>query len=133
MELNFERGDEIGREDRQLPAGYYKKILLPLSRSKRANLFIPVRSMQYLAVVEKNEIIFVDGQRPRLIELAWGAFHHDENAQLGSPVSYTVTYYTENGREAMQRLQSEFLKALELMERRDTTEDDAVVTPLKRD
>ena len=130
MDLSFERGDEIGRETRQLPAEHYKKILLLFSRSKSEYLFIPIRSMQYLAVIDREEIIFVDGQGPRLIEVAWRDFHSGEREDLRAPVTYTCIYYEEKGREAMRRLQGEYFKALELLEERQPGTDGATVTHL---
>lgn len=128
MDLSFERGDEIGRETRQLPAEHYKKILLLFSRGQGENLFIPIRNMQYLAVIDREEIVFVDGQGPRRIELAWRKFHPGEREDLRTPVTYTCIYYEGKGREAMRRLQSEFLKALELVEERQPGTDGATVT-----
>ena len=131
MELSFERGSEIGREVRQLPAEHYRKILLLFSRSRSRNLFVPIRSMQYLAIVDQEEIVFVDGQGPRVIELAWRDFHPGERADLREPVSYTCVYYEEKGRMAMGRLQGEFLKALEILENRQPKPPGATVTELE--
>ncbi|MGD8672196.1 MAG: hypothetical protein PVF07_06375 [Thiogranum sp.] len=134
MQLSFERGREIDRERRTLPAEHYRKILLLLSRSRSDNnLFVPIRSMQYLAVVDREEIVFVDGQGPRFIELAWCDFHPGERADLREPVSYTCVYYDEKGRAAMARLQGEFFKALEILENRQPRPDGASVTPLERE
>jgi len=118
MQLTFERGEELGREIRQLPADHYRKILLLFSRCRSNNLFVPIRSMQYLAIVDPEEIVFVDGQGPRSIELAWRDFHPGERADLRAPVSYTCIYYEEKGRAAMGRLQGEFFRALDLLEQR---------------
>ena len=134
MQLSFERGREIDRERRTLPASHYRKILLLLSRSRSDNnLFVPIRSMQYLAIVDREEIVFVDGQGPRFIELAWCDFHPGERADLREPVSYTCVYYDEKGRAAMARLQGEFFKALEILENRQPRPDGASVTPLERE
>jgi hypothetical protein len=125
MELNFERGGEIERESRQLPAGHYRKILLLFSRSRKSYLFVPIRTMQYLAIVDREEIVFVDGQGPRVIELAWRDFQPGEREDLRRPVSYTCIYYEEKGIAAMGRLQGEFLKALDLLEDRQPRSADA--------
>lgn len=131
MQLTFERGREIGREVRQLPAEHYRKILLLFSRSAGSTLFVPIRSMQYLAIVDPEEVVFVDGQGPRTIELSWRDFHPGEREDLRAPVSYTCIYYEEKGRAGMGRLQGEFLKALDLLEhRRPRAEGSATVTPL---
>jgi hypothetical protein len=131
MKLSFECGDEISRDVRQMPASYYKKILLLFSRSQSDNLFIPIRSMQYLAVITDGEIVFVDGQGPRRIELAWRNFRH-ETEVLDDPVSYDCVIFEEKGASVLPRLQGEFLKALELAEAREPKPDSATVTPLGR-
>lgn len=133
MDLSFDCGEEIDREARQLPVEHYKKILLLFSRSKSENLFIPIRGMQYLAIIDKEEIAFVDGLGRRCIELVWRDFHHGEREDLGSPVGYTCVYYEEKGRKAMARLQGEFLKALELMQERQPKGGSATVTTISRD
>ena len=132
MELNFTRADEIGREQRTIPADLYNKIHLLFTRANGEHLFVPIRSMQYLAVVDKEEIVFVDGQGPRAIEISWQNFRASERENLRDPVSYTCIFYDEKGREIMNRLQSELLKALQLMEARLPKSDGATVTPLGR-
>lgn len=133
MDLSFTRGDEIGREQRVVSAELYNKIRLLFSRTSGECLFVPIRSMQYLAVVDKEEIVFVDGQGPRAIEISWQNFRASERGNLRDPVSYTAVFYSEKGRETMTRLQGEILKALQLMEERQPKSDGASVTPLARD
>jgi len=132
MDLNFTRKDEIGREQRTIPADLYNKIHLLFARLSGEHLFVPIRSMQYLAVVDKEEIVFVDGQGPRAIEISWRDFRVGEREDLRAPVAYTCIYYDEKGREIMNRLQSEFLKALQLLENRQPKADGATVTPIER-
>jgi hypothetical protein len=132
MHLSFERGQEIGREGRQLPAEHYNKIRLLYARAGGKPLFVPLRDMQYLAIVDSEEIVFVDGQGPRVIELAWRDFHPGEREDLRAPVSYTCIYYEEKAHAAMARLQSEFLKALELLEGRQIRPGGASVTRLDK-
>ena len=132
MQLNFTRGDEIAREQRAIPAELYNKIRLLYSRVAGQSLFVPIRSMQYLAVIDDEEIIFVDGQRPRAIEISWQDFHSGQRGDLRDPVNYTCIHYHEKGPEIMGRLQSEFLKALQLIEARQPKSESASVTPLER-
>ncbi len=113
MQLNFVRGEEIGRDQSRLPVAHYRKLLSLYSREKGPALFIPVRSMQYLGIFDRTEIVFVDGQCPRVIELAWRDFHQDEKGGLSAPVQYTCIYYTPAGKEIFGRLQGEFTKAVD--------------------
>jgi len=134
MQLSFERGDEIAREARQLPAGHYNKIRLLYSRNDGRPLFVPLRGMQYLAIVDREEVVFVDGQGPRAIEVSWQEFRPNEREDLRDPVNYTCIYYHDKGVPAMSRLQGEFLKALGLLEaRQPKTAGQATVTRIDRD
>ncbi len=133
MKVSFARGKELVREERRLPAKLYNRIRLLFNRTDVDNLFIPIRSMQYLAVVDNEEIVFVDGQGPRNIELSWQGFRVSDRDDLVSPIAYQCVYYTEGSRRIMNRLQAEFFKALELLERRSPgSEGQATVTPIRR-
>lgn len=134
MQLSFERGDEIAREPRQLPAAHYNKIRLLYSRNGGKPLFVPLRGMQYLAIVDEEEIVFVDGQGPRVIEISWQQFRAGERTDLRDPVDYTCIFYSETGRQVMPRLQGEFLKGLGLLEQRQPRRTGgATVTRIERD
>jgi len=129
MNVTFECGDEISSDVRQLPSRYYRKILLLLSHSGSENLFVPIRNMQYLAVITRDEVVFVDGQNKRCIESAWRNFRHDSEV-LDDPVSYDCVVFEKKGADVLTRLQGEFLKALELVESRQPKPKGATVTPL---
>jgi hypothetical protein len=134
MQLSFERGNDIAREARQLPAGHYNKIRLLYSRNDGRPLFVPMRGMQYLAIVDSEEVVFIDGQGPRVIEVSWQDFRASEREDLRSPVNYTCIYYSEKGVQARSRLQGEFLKGLELLEQRQPKgAGQATVTRIDRD
>lgn len=134
MKVSFTRGEELFREQSHLPAELYNRIHLLFSRAEGDSLFVPIRSMQYLAVVDREEIVFVDGQGPRHIELSWQQFRVHDRGDLVSPVAYQCVYYTEASRRIMGRLQAEFFKALErLDERRATPGGQASVTPFRRE
>ena len=47
--------------------------------------------MQYLAAIDSEEIVFVDGQGPRAIEIAWRDFHTVEREGLRAPVAFTCS------------------------------------------
>ena len=133
MDIRFERGPELRRELRTLPADHYRLIRLLLSREQNGTLFVPIRSMQYLGIIDLEEVAFVDGQGPRMIELSWRDFRPGERKNLDAPVTYTCVHYNANSSDIMSRLQSEFLKALALMAQRQQKTASATVTPLKRD
>lgn len=119
MEESFYHEEEIAREPRTLPAATYNLVHTLLAQSGRSCLFVPIRSLQYLAVVDHEEIIFVDREGARMIELAWQQFNPRARASLEDPVPHELVYYLEKGRETMKRLPVEFYQALlQLAEKR---------------
>jgi len=121
MKLSFERGDEIGRETHLLPAVTYNRLTVLFARGSREPLFVPIRSMQYLAIVDREEVVFVDGAGPRFIEVAWQNFRRQQREDLQAPVEYQRVFYERAGIEVSQRLQGEFLKALVDLEKKQAS------------
>lgn len=136
---SFYRGDELGSEARSLPAGTYNTMRLLLDYSETSCVFVPVRSMQYMAVIDKEEVIFIDGLKAKkVIELAWKSFKAQDRENLVDPVSYSFTYYDEIAIETMKRLQWEFDKAIHiqyerLKEKLPATDADVIPLNQKRD
>lgn len=112
MEISCYRDFEVKREHRQLPADTYNLALTLLARSASGNLFIPIRSMQYLAILDAEELIFLDGERKCWIDIAWRKFHPQKRTALDEPVEYEAVYYKADAEKLMNRLQAEFAHAL---------------------
>ncbi|MDQ1313928.1 MAG: hypothetical protein QG662_37 [Pseudomonadota bacterium] len=70
MEARFYREQEIARLPDFLPSATYNLAHTLLSRTDGC-LFVPIRSLQYMAVLDAEEFIFVDGQNRAWVELAW--------------------------------------------------------------
>jgi hypothetical protein len=115
---SFQRGAEIGRASCRLRAQTYNLMRLLLARAGDS-LFVPIRPMQYLAVVDAEEVIFVDGQDRRWIELAWKDFRPAARSALDEPVPYEVVYYRASGRGTAPRISAEFPRAIGLLAERD--------------
>ncbi len=122
----FFRPEEVACERLTIPADLYNQCRLMLSRCRHENLFVPVRSMQIQAVIDKDEVIFVDnqayavrdGEGGKLIRLAW-KFRHDHGREsLTEPAPILLVYYAEDARELHTRLIGEFKKALDLLQTR---------------
>ncbi len=128
----FERGPALARSAAMLPAASYNLSRILLAASPTACVFVPIRSMQYLAVVDAEEIIFVDSQHKRWVEVAWQEFKPQERDTLDTAVAYQVVYYTPDGRETQRRLQGEFHAALALLASRRQPEKSARLLPLVR-
>jgi len=116
---SFYRPDTVaGREPWALAAETYNRTYLLLRRGGEDCLFVPIRSMQYLAVVDAEEVIFVDGNRRPYIEVAWQGFRPQAREGLDQPVPFEVVYYDARGVETMQRLVGEFGRAVRLLAER---------------
>lgn len=111
----FYRSTEIHRESRTLPAPVYNLARGLLQRSALDAVFVPIRSMLYQAVIDREEILFLDAAvSQRDIVLAWQYFR-THGRSLDAPVTYEVAYYKPGAFGIMPRLQGEFFKSLTLM------------------
>lgn len=129
MEERFYREQEIARLPGFLPAATYNLAHTLLARAGKC-LFVPIRSMQFLAVVDGEEFIFVDREGKRMIELAWQRFAPQARQSLDQPVAYEAVYYSPAGAELMRRIQGEFHKALHGLEQKSVHGGQARVIPL---
>jgi hypothetical protein len=82
--------------------------------------------MQFMAVLDKKEIVFVDSQSyavskdegGRLILIAWKFVESIDRDALTDPVPCEVVFYEKHNRDLQLRLISEFRQAMELMDQR---------------
>lgn len=93
MEISFERGEEHSREQLELPAYYYNSLHLLFSSSKEEALFIPIRHMQYLSIIDKEEVVFIDGAQRRYMKMSWQKFKPHVRENLQDPVPYERVVY----------------------------------------
>ena len=112
MDIVCYRNTELQRESRNLPAETYNSALLLLEGNPDGVIFIPIRTMQYLAIMDHEEIIFLDSENKSWVEIAWQNFRPQQRISLNDPVPYEVVYYSMNSAEIMKRLQGEFASAL---------------------
>ena len=112
---SFERGPELARSASALPAVTYNLSRILLAQSEANCVFVPMRGMQYMAVVDVEEIIFVDSQFKRWVEVAWRGFRPDQRSALDAAVGYQAVFYTANGADTQRRIQGEFHNALALL------------------
>ena len=122
----FFRPDSLACERLTIPAALYNRCRLALARCPNEHVFVPVRSMQIMAVIDPEEVIFVDsqayavqdGQGGRLICLAWAFRPGAGRSDLTDPAPIELTYYRKDARELHARLVGELLQCLEQMEAR---------------
>lgn len=112
MEIICYRDTELRRETRLLPAPTYNLAHTLLAHSPSEAVFVPIRSMQYLAILDHEEFIFLDSIHKNWIEISWQNFHPQQRSALDEPVKYDAVYYTPEVEDTMLRLQSEFYLAL---------------------
>jgi hypothetical protein len=132
----FFRPEETARERVTLPAPLYNRCRLLLARCTRPHVFVPIRSMQYQAVIDGEEIIFVDnqgyavrdGRGGRLIVLAWKVTLGSPRESLTEPVPIEILYYGHETHDTHRRLMSEFPRALGLYEAKQQRDSGAGLT-----
>ncbi|MEW8508662.1 MAG: hypothetical protein AB2598_18375 [Candidatus Thiodiazotropha sp.] len=120
----FFRPDELACERLNIPSSLYNQCRLMLSRCQYEHIFIPVRTMQIQAVIDEDEVIFVDnqayavrnGEGGKLIRLAWKFRRDLERDNITEPAPIDLIYYDDQARELHTRLIGDFKKALDIME-----------------
>jgi hypothetical protein len=130
MEEHFYREEEIARKSWSLPADTYNLAHTLLARAGKC-LFVPIRSLQYMAVLDAEEIIFVDSQNKAWVELAWQHFRPQTRASLDEPVPFEVVHYLPQAAETMRRLPGEFHQALRLLADRQKPNVPATILDLR--
>lgn len=109
-----------------VPGDIYNLYHALQARSETGHVFVPIRTLQFMAVLDKNEIVFVDSQSyatskdegGRLILIAWKfPLSHDRDA-LADPMPCEVVFYEKENSELQLRLISEFRQAMELLDQR---------------
>ena len=129
MEERFYREQEIARLPDFLPAATYNLAHTLLARAG-ACLFVPIRSMQYMAVLDAEEFIFVDSQNKAWVELAWQHFRPQARASLDERVPFEVVHYLPQAAETIKRLPGAFHQALLLLAGRQKPDAPATVIAL---
>ena len=129
MEERFYRDEEIARLPDFLPAVTYTLAHTLLARAGNC-LFVPIRSMQYMAVLDADEFIFVDSQNKAWVELAWQHFKPQTRSALDERVPFELVYYLPQAAETMKRLPGEFHQALLLLAQRNKSDTPATILTL---
>lgn len=109
-----------------MPADLYTLYYSLFSRNKQGCVFVPIRSMQVMAVLDKREIIFVDSQSyaysgnegGRLIVIAWKFSPSHNREALTESRPCEIVFYGKNLGDLQLRLIAEFRQAMELLDRR---------------
>jgi hypothetical protein len=132
MEITCFRDSELSREARTLPAPVYNLTRTLMGRSPSGIVFVPIRSMQILAILDDEEFVFIDHQYKSWIEIAWQHFHPQARSALDEPVPYEAVFYDADGASVMRRLMSEFPKALQALAAKERPDGPARVLKFER-
>lgn len=132
------RPDEYSRSAVTISAKTYNLCRLLYARATAGCFFVPVRCMQYLAVITNHEILFVnsheyavkDGKGGRVISLAWQTEHTGQRLSLDEPVPIEVVYYKKGIGAAQLRFMGEFPLAMKAIQQREQVAGEAKVIPI---
>jgi len=128
----FFRPPETSRNRWRLSGPIFNSCRLLLRRSPGGAVFVPIRNMQYLAVIDDEEIIFVDSQggyryqdgaggRPILV--SWQPRKTGVRSAIDEAVSCDVVYYLSDLHAVQLRLVGEFAQALSQLEQKHRDRD----------
>ncbi|WP_297478458.1 hypothetical protein [Ferrovum sp.] len=120
MELTVEYGPPILNEMRRMPAATYRSFHVLVQRSD-SPLFLPIRALQVLAILEHHEITFLHQDNKQRALLRWFHFRPQDRLDLLAPVPFEGHYYHPQGLELRVRLPAEFERALALFEEKNPT------------
>lgn len=115
MEIQIYYGPPLEQELRCLPAELYNLARILQARSPSGVAFIPIRSMQVLAILDVEEFVFVDSQYKQLAMLAWQRFRPQQRDSLDQPVPFEAMYYRDDAALLQSRLQPELFKAMQVL------------------
>ena len=127
-----------------IPFSSYNLARSLYKRAQSKPVFIPIRSMQYLAIVDGDDYWFVDSQAyavrnergGRMITVSW---HPDAQGResILQNLPMRVVYYDCDMSEVQARLLGEFQKAMQLVDSRYRDEqlppDGAEIVEIDRD
>lgn len=117
---------EVERKQWSVPAEIYNLYRALWQRNLTGHVFVPIRNMQFMAVLDKSEIVFVDSQSyavskdegGRLILVTWKFAESIDRDALADPVPCEVVFYDKYDSNLQLRLVSEFRQAMELLDKR---------------
>jgi len=112
---HFYRGEPVYSEQLTLPSEVYNSMRLLFDYSEDDCVFVSLRHMQYLSMIDGKEVIFVDSHGERQIEFAWRIFQPQMRQALTDPVPFCLECYHAKGKESMKRALWEFNGAVKTL------------------
>ena len=112
MLITVHRAAELARVRRTIAASTYNAARLLQRRSDDGVAFVPIRSMQVLAVISDDEFVFIDSAQRAWAMLVWDRFDRASRASLVQPIAHDCVSYAPHATAAMLRLPGELQRAL---------------------
>jgi len=117
---------EVERKKWSVPAETYNLYRSLLKRCTTGHAFIPIRSLQFMAILDNSEIVFVDSQSyayskdegGRLILITWAFSSTQDRDALNQPMPCEVIFHEKKNPDLQLRLIAEFKQSMELMDTR---------------
>jgi len=122
MQEIFFRPPVLARRAWTMPVPLFRACRSVLRSSGSGCAFVPIRSMQYQAVIDAEEIVFVDGQGGyvvrdgqggRVIVLSWRPAPTASLDSLSEPVPCELVFHRPDLEDIQRRLVGEFRQALD--------------------
>ena len=108
----FFRNDILGTESQQLPAKIYNALRQLIRLQGEPRIFLPIRSLQSMAVISTDEVMFVDIHMRKVVEFSWQNFKSQQRAGIDKPVAYEFVWHNQRAREAMQKAPDELMRVM---------------------
>lgn len=97
-----------------------------LNRTQSNHVFVPIRNLQYLAVIDGNDIYFVDSQAyavndnegGRMITISWHPSADTERESLEQNIPMKIIFYDQDMKDIQVRLCRELYEAMLQMDQR---------------
>jgi len=124
---SFFTPDEFSCEKFMLLSKSYNLAHVLLNRSQAKHLFIPIRSLQYLAIIERDAFWFVDSlayavrgdEGGRLIRISWHPeLDESQRDGLTQNMDCQVVFYGQDMHDIQIRLNHEFYQSMKLIDER---------------
>lgn len=124
---SFFTPDEFSCQQTRLLSNTYNLAHILLNRCQSDHLFIPIRSLQYVAIIENNAFWFVDSlayatrgnDGGRLIRISWHPLiDASQRESLIENMDCRVIFYGDDMLDIQNRLNREFYQAMLLVDKR---------------
>ncbi len=119
--------DEFSTQQTRIHANTYNLAHVLFNRSESDHLIIPIRTLQYLAIIESDAFWFVDSMAyatrgdkgGRLIRISWHPLlHANEREGLTQHMDSRTVFYGGDMQEVQKRLCMEFYQAMKRLDQR---------------